>query len=1084
MEPSRETDPGFTGDGSPENTGGPATEHAVPVSAADEDASAGDSEVPRGSDKNDRRKTRRNKSGRVDKTRPTFLLTNINRLITPTGRTKSGFLADQAELKNAIFVAVTETWLHDGVLDSEVCHNFPGFSFIRSDRIGREGGGVALYLKEPLTGDILGSFDNKVCQFMVVKIHQLETVITVFYRPPDTRLAEFTEALQKLDMILAALPAPTPTVTVMGDLNLPKSAVQWIRGEEGHLVPLVANHRDGETAGGKQDRLQAQKLVDFATKHNLVQQVDVATHGVEILDLVLTNDDDLISDISVEEFREFTDHKIVTGILTYQTSEENQKEEQEFLLEIGQKLGELDFNKAPWKEIQSELENVDWDPVRELSRNDPAAGLAWFNDKVLSILVKLVPVRKRGKVRRHRMCRQRRTLWRRLSKIKEKIRSAENIQKLTRLIQERWELEKQLSEDYVATNNMEEDKAVFNMKSNPRSFFSFAKSRQKTKTRVGPFIDPATGKSNTSPEFASETLRQQYDSVFNPPRPEWVVTDVENHFQTVDDPAALQDIVFTEEDIEKACAELKSQSAGGADGVPAVLLKTCRKQLAKPLHYIWRSSLDHGMVPQDLLLVVICPVFKGGSRGVPKNYRPVALTSHVVKVFERVMRKSLIHYLEINNLLPDGQHGFRGLRSTLTQLLNYWDGIIDHLEEGGGVDSIYLDFSKAFDKVETGVLLHKLKRMNIRGKVGRWLASFLNSDHRKQAVVVNGKMSRLSPVVSGVPQGTVLGPVLFLIHISDIADGTSPEASTSSFADDTRIRRGIKHPETDCQALQEDLNVVYRWAEKVNMNFNADKFECLRFWPGSGNKPDIAYKGPDGTTIEEKQHLRDLGVEISSDLNFTVHIQNVITSSSKLAGWALRTFRRRSRSVMMTIWKCLVQPKMDYCSQLWSPVNQAAISQLEGVQRHFTSRVAGMEEKDYWERLQELKLYSQERRRERYQIIFLWKISQNLVKGYSIEFKEDNRRGRLAMQKPVKWHCPAAIKNARQSSLGVRGAKLFNILPKELRNISSQKADKFKSALDKFLSLVPDQPTIPGRGRAAETNSLLHQLPLLERNTN
>ena len=115
---------------------------------------------------------------------------------------------------------------------------------------------------------------------------------------------------------------------------------------------------------------------------------------------------------------------------------------------------------------------------------------------------------------------------------------------------------------------------------------------------------------------------------------------------------------------------------------------------------------------------------KGGSRGLPANYRPVALTSHIVKMFERVIRKSLVAHLEANNLLPDGQHGFRGKRSCLTQLLSYWDTILDQMEEGKGVDTVYTDFAKAFEKCETGVLLHKLKECGIRGKVGHWLVGW------------------------------------------------------------------------------------------------------------------------------------------------------------------------------------------------------------------------------------------------------------------------------------------------------------------------------------------------------------------------
>ena len=147
---------------------------------------------------------------------------------------------------------------------------------------------------------------------------------------------------------------------------------------------------------------------------------------------------------------------------------------------------------------------------------------------------------------------------------------------------------------------------------------------------------------------------------------------------------------------------------------------------------------------------------------------------------------------------------------------------------------------------------------------------------------------------------------------------------------------------------------------------------------------------------------------------------------------------------MLTIWKCLVQPKMDYCSQLWSPSSQMEISQLESIQRHFTSKIAGMEGKDYWERIKDLKIYSQERRRERYQVIFLWKLSQGLVCGYNIEFKSDARRGRMAVQKTLNWHCPSAIRNVRKSSLGVKGVRLFNSLPQEIRDISSDKVQKIQ----------------------------------------
>ena len=159
------------------------------------------------------------------------------------------------------------------------------------------------------------------------------------------------------------------------------------------------------------------------------------------------------------------------------------------------------------------------------------------------------------------------------------------------------------------------------------------------------------------------------------------------------------------------------------------------------------------------------------------------------------------------------------------------------------------------------------------------------------------------------------------------------------------------------------------------MVFNGDKFELLRFWPGPTDKPPNHYTDPDGNPIEEKFHLRDLGVEVSSDLSFTIHIENVVSAATRMVGWVMRTFRSRSQGLMITLWKSLIQSKLDYCSQLWSPSDQASISKLEGVARSFTARVSGMEGLDYWERLQNLNMYSQERRRERYQIIFIWKLS-------------------------------------------------------------------------------------------------------------
>ena len=194
-----------------------------------------------------------------------------------------------------------------------------------------------------------------------------------------------------------------------------------------------------------------------------------------------------------------------------------------------------------------------------------------------------------------------------------------------------------------------------------------------------------------------------------------------------EDTPTISDIDFTEEDIINAIDELRNNSAAGPDGLAAILLKNCKEALAKPLYILWRDCLDQGITPAKLKEGHIIPLHKGGHQGIASNYRPVALTSHLIKVFEKVIRNKLVAFLEENNLFNNSQHGFRSGRSCLSQLLDYHDRIIHLLEKGLNVDSVYLDFAKAFDKVDHKILLHKLSVLGVRGKMLAWIESFLSS---------------------------------------------------------------------------------------------------------------------------------------------------------------------------------------------------------------------------------------------------------------------------------------------------------------------------------------------------------------------
>ena len=936
-----------------------------------------------------------------------------------------------------------------------------------------------------------------------MKIHKLNTIVAVLYRPPDTRLGDLSGALTCLDETLAFLPSPLPSVVLCGGLNLRSEVVTWRREEEeGFLVPDVAEHRATETDGGKQDRLQAREILNLVEKYGMTQQVEHPTHGKETLDVVFTSDQNLVSHVDVNFFPTFTDHGVVTCDTTLTSGGEAGSRPRGYLCDTGRRYGALDFHKAPWPEIREGLAALDWAGFKEHAHENLTQALNQY--RVLAVLEELVP-EKKGFNRKPKMSKQRKYLWGRLNKVNLRLMHSTSVSTIGKLLKERRDLELKLRQSYTEENLKEENEAIPKIRKNPKVFFSLAKRRQKTKAKIGPFPESKTGKLNPDPAFSAKILKEQYESVFTKTRPAWEVKDPRTFFQT-EGTGLLDNIAFSKKDIELACAELKANSAPGPDGVPASLLRECRKELSLPLAIFWRASMDSGEIPEELLLVQICPQHKGGSRTDPAQFRPVALTSHQIKVFERVVRRAVATHLDTLGVLPDNQHGSRSGRSTLTQLLAHWDSVLDDLEAGEGCDTIYLDFSKAYDKCETGVMLHKMKSAKITGKVGIWMAAFLNPNIRKQAVMVEGALSPLSLVLSGVPQGTVMAPVIFLLMIADIARGVSspphtlltPEQSqdseepencvreqegsysrVSSFVDDTRVNKMIKDHNVDCPALQRDLESIYRWAEDVGLLFNTKKFECLRYWPG-GSKPDQPYLSPEGTPIEEKYHLRDLGVQMSTDLTFKIQINNVITGASKMSGWVQRTFKSRSKLVMKTCWNSMVQSKLDYCSQLWSPTDQATISRLEDIARHYTSRIWGMKDLDYLERLQALQMLSQERRRERYMVTFIWKISMGMVKGYhGIKFKYSQRRGWEAVPCPIKAGAPVAVRRAREASLAHRGVAIFNLLPRGLRDMASDHQDRFKSNLDVWLSEIPDQPTVPGRQRAAETNSLLHQVPMM-----
>ena len=302
--------------------------------------------------------------------------------------------------------------------------------------------------------------------------------------------------------------------------------------------------------------------------------------------------------------------------------------------------------------------------------------------------------------------------------------------------------------------------------------------------------------------------------------------------------SGIEELEISNEDITKSINETSSSASPGPDGVSIILLQKCSSVLAGPLRLLWTKSLREGTVPESLKFGLVTAIFKSGDKSDPKNYRPITMSSHISKVFERVIIKRLTAYLEKLGIFNEGQHGFRSGRSTTSQLLEHIQKIVHILEEDLTADVVYLDFAKAFDKVDHEIILLKLRAIGVSGNLLKWLGSFLVG--RKQAVAVEGFIGERKVVNSGVPQGSVLGPLLFLIHIADI-DYLLAESTASSFADDTRIMMQITS-DTDVLNFQKELDKVFMWAQSNKMTFNSKKFEHLRYNPNKDVK-NLFYGG-------------------------------------------------------------------------------------------------------------------------------------------------------------------------------------------------------------------------------------------------
>ena len=397
-------------------------------------------------------------------------------------------------------------------------------------------------------------------------------------------------------------------------------------------------------------------------------------------------------------------------------------------------------------------------------------------------------------------------------------------------------------------------------------------------------------------------------------------------------------------------------------------------QISPVLTLIYCASISQGTVPSDWKLANVVPIFKKGSKSCPSNYRPVSLTSICCKILEHIIYSSIWHHLEDHNIICDKQHGFRSGHSCETQLLMTIHYLAQNLNNQKQTDVILLDFTKAFDKVSHKRLCPKLAHYGIRGALLTWINDFLTG--RTQRVTVNGCISDDTRVTSGVPQGTVLAPLLFLVYITDLPKNIV--SSVKLYADDVLIYRTI-NSEQDHMILQQDLNMLQKWADTWLMTFNPTKCEFIRV--SHKKHPRICDYYIQEHPIKVVTHAKYLGVTIDEHLSFNEHVNRIAHKANTVKAFLQRNITSCPLQVKENCYRIMVRPIMEYACTVWSPHTKKNIQILEAVQR----RAARFVKNDYSNfssvtaMMQDLEWPTLEERRWVIKVTMLFKILNDIV---------------------------------------------------------------------------------------------------------
>ena len=783
--------------------------------------------------------------------------------------------------------------------------------------------GIAIYIENKLnprecTDEINNKFEECVfCEFE--GINKEKVLIGCMYKSPNSTKENIdnmistikNENIQKYDAIC-----------ITGDFNYPK--INW--------------NNTNKTS------FENERFVEALKDAYLIQKVEHPTRNVRtdqqanIVDLVLVNEETLISEIVHCAPLGNSDH----DILYFQLNIPKKKKKKE-------RIKRYNLNKGKYEEMRKEFRKENWTKMEKM---DVEQAWGCLKTKIIEQMNKHIPKMEAKDSKKIKPC------WMN-NKVLRKIKKKYHAYKRYLVTKQGKEYEKYIRQRNECTKAIKKAKKKHekniakDCKENPSKFWKYVNDKCKSNVGISSLKDKE-GNLVTEDRERAELLNEFFTSVF-------LTEDLTNlpkvEEAELSNGKKIRETTIKKSDVEKKLKALLPGKAQGPDQIPPRVLKELCKELAEPLTILFNKSLDSGKIPKDWKFAEVTAIYKKGNKTDPGNYRPVSLTSVCCKIMEQFVRDNIVDHMTENDLYNECQHGFRKKRSCVTQLIEVHEKLTEMIDDGKSVDIVYLDFKKAFDSIPHERLLLKMKGYGITGKTLQWVRSFLTN--RLQRVRVGNEYSSMTNVTSGIPQGSILGPVLFTIFINDLPEAI--EVNCKVFADDTKIYDNSKNH----SKIQKDLYKMQKWTETWNLYFNVAK--CKVMYMGKKNPKTVYYMQIE----KEKQKLdtceeeKDLGITFDPKLNFDLHISNVTKKANQMLGIIKRTFSFMDKQTFLKLYKALVRSHLEYGNVIWSPLFKRQSIQIESIQRRATKLVPECRDMSYDKRLRYLKLYSLKGRRDR-----------------------------------------------------------------------------------------------------------------------